>query len=310
VTSIAFGQGPSDADLAYVPPVAIQNAPQNSGVSSNGSSGSAGPGARFQAPPGFIAVGNPTPQGKSMTLQGSGSAEEWMSIGATYVQGLFRGDSVQGFVFVQERIRALGLPAAFAAGTTQSAGSCQVHTGAFPDGLSWLAMQRGQITILVVANKLAQANLVQYAATGICTAPIVPPPSAQQVLDTALDHLETEIDITRQILGWAIAAAPTAADKASLKSFDRRLASFDRTVFAIRHRGDPQAKYSPPGFPPRQKETFQDAVQGLKGEVPAAKSQLSAAEAAAQSPADRQTLQQGGTVFDDLIRAVDGMLST
>jgi hypothetical protein len=170
-------------------------------------------------------------------------------------------------------------------------------------------MQRGQITILVVANKLTQADLVQYAATGICRVPIVPPPSAKEVLDTALNHLETEIDITRQILGWVISAAPTSADRTTLKSFDRRLEAFDRTVFALRHRGDPQAKYSPPGFPPPEKTTFSDAIQGLKGEIPAAKSQLSAAEAAVQSPADRQTLQKGGTVFDDLIQTVDGMLA-
>jgi hypothetical protein len=40
----------------------------------------------------------------------------------------------------------------------------------------------------------------------------------------------------------------------------------------------------------------------------AAKDNLSAAEAAVQLPADRQTLEQQGTVFDDLIRAVDAML--
>jgi hypothetical protein len=170
-------------------------------------------------------------------------------------------------------------------------------------------MQRGQIAILVVANKLTQPDLVRYAASGICTAPMVPPPSAQQVLDSTLENLETEIDITRQILGWVIAAAPSSADKQTLKGFDRRLESFDRTVFAIRHRGDPQARYSPPGFPPPEKHTFKDAVQALKGEIPAAKDQLSAAEAAVQSAADRQTLQQGGAVFDDLIHTVDGMVA-
>jgi hypothetical protein len=78
--------------------------------------------------------------------------------------------------------------------------SCQVWTGAFADGLRWLTMMRGQIAILVVANKLTTTELVQYAAKGVCGAPIVPPPSASEVENTALDHLEVEIDITRQIL--------------------------------------------------------------------------------------------------------------
>jgi hypothetical protein len=243
-----------------------------------------------------------------MSLQGWGDGEEFLSDGISYVQGVFRDSANQGFVYLKERIRALGLPAGLTTESPQTAGACQVWTGTFPDGVRWLAMMRGHIAILVATDTLTQANLVQYAASGICTAPIVPPPSAQQVEDTALDHLETEIDITRQILGWVTAAAPTAADQKTLKTFDQRLEAFDRTVFAIRHRHDPQAVYSPPGFPPAQKGTFADTVAALKGEMGAAKYNLSAAEAAVQSPADRQTLEQQGTVFDDLIRAVDAML--
>jgi hypothetical protein len=243
-----------------------------------------------------------------MSLTSFGDGGEWLGAEMTYAQGLFRGDASQGFVYVKERVRAPGLPAELTAGTAQAAGSCQVWTGAFRDGLNWLAMMRGQIAILVVVNKLTQADLVQYAASGICMAPIVPPPSPKEVQDTALDHLEVEIDITRQILGWAIAAAPTAADKRILKGFDRRLQAFDRTIFSIRHRGDPQAVYSPPGFPPAQKQPFKDTVEALTGEMGAAKHMLAEAEAAVLSPADRQTLVQKGTVFDDLIRAVDAMV--
>ena len=169
-------------------------------------------------------------------------------------------------------------------------------------------MSRKAVAVLVVADKLTQAQLVQYAASGICTAPVVPAPSAQEVADVALDHLETEIDITRQILGWTIASAPTAADKTALQHFDARLEAFDRTVFTIRHRGDPNAVYSPPGFPSPQKHPFSQNVESLKGEMGAAKPMLQAAEDAVQSPADRQTLQQQGNVFDELIQAVDAML--
>ena len=148
---------------------------------------------------------------------------------------------------------------------------------------------------------------MQYAMNRICLASVVPPPSAQAVLNTTLDHLETEIDITRQILGWVIAAASTAADKRTLKAFDLRLQSFDRSVFAIRHRGEPQAVYGPPSFPPVQHHSFKDTVAGLLGEIPAATGQLTQAEAAVKTVSDRQTLQQQGTVLQDLVRAVRRM---
>lgn len=308
VTSLTVGQGPSDADLAYVPPVTVQNAPQNSG--SEMGSGSGGAGRAFQAPPGFIAVGDPVTAAGTMLVHGNSSGSGGPMGGSSFVAGVFRGQPSQGFVYVDEQTRALGLPAVLMAGNPQQASSCQVWTGTFPDGLTWLAMMRGHIAILLAANKLTVADLVRYAADGICTAPIVPPPSAQQMQDTALDHLEVEIDITRQILGTVIAAAPSAADKQTLKSFDTRLESFDKAVFAIRHRSDPQTTYSPPRFPPPQKDQFADAVGALRGEMIPAKAQLAGAEAAVQSPADRQTLQQQGTVFDDLVRAVDAMTAT
>jgi len=225
-----------------------------------------------------------------------------------YATGIFRGSSQQGFVYIKERIRALGLPAELITGKTQAAGACGVWTGTFADGLRWLAMMRGKIAILVVANKLSQAGLVHYAAKGICRAPVVPQPSATDVRNTALDRLETEIDITRQILGWAIVAASSASDKATLKGFDTRLQNFNRTVFAIRNRGNPKAAFSGPGYPPAGHHAFKDTLQGLKGETGVAKSNLAQAEAAVQSPTDRQTLQQQGTVFDDLVHAVDAIL--
>jgi hypothetical protein len=307
VTSITFGQGPSDADLAYVPPVALKNAPQNGIAQSSSGGGGGGPGAKFQAPPGFISVRNPMLQGKPMSAVGFGYGSEGMSGGSTYAEAEFRGNPSTSFVYLKERIRALGLPPQLTAGNAQMAGSCQVWTGTFSDGLTWLSMQRGKIAILVVSNTLTQPKLVQYATNRICPAPVVPPPSAEAVQDTALDHLETEIDITRQILGWAIAAAPSAADKRTLKSFDVRLQAFDRSVFALRHRGDSQAVYSPPGFPPVQHHAFKDTLAGLLGEIPAAESQLTQAEAAVKTPADRQTLQQQGTVLQDLVQAVKSM---
>lgn len=308
VTSITFRSGPSDVDIAYVPPVAVADAPRNQGGSSSGYSSGSGSAMQFQAPPGFIAVGQPTIQGATLLLRGTGNGEEWLSSGTAFVTGIFRGSPQQGFVYIKERIRPLGLPAELMTGKVQTAGACSVWTGTFPDGLRWLAMMRGKIAILVVANKLSRSGLVHYAAKGICRAPIVPQPSASDVRKTALDRLETEIDITHQILGWAIVAAPSASDKTILKGFDTRLQNLDRTVFAIRNRENPKAMYSGPGYPPAGHHAFKDTLQGLKGEIGAAKFNLAQAEAAVQTPADRQSLQQQGVVFDDLVRAVDTIL--
>lgn len=308
VTSITFGSGPSNVDLAYVPPVAVADTPRNQSGSSSGNSSGSGSAMQFQAPPGFVAVGQPTVQGATLSLRGAGNGEEWLSSGTVFATGIFRGSPQQGFLYIKERIRALGLPAELMTGEVHAAGDCSVWTGTFADGLRWLAMMRGKIAILVVANKLSRADLVHYAATGICRAPIVPQLSASDLRNTALDRLESEIDITRQILGWAISAAPSTSDKSVLKRFDTRLQSLDRTVFAIRNRGNSKAMYNGPGYPPPGNHAFKDTLQGLKGEIGAAKFNLAQAEAAVQTPADRRTLEQQGVVFDDLVRAVDTIL--
>jgi hypothetical protein len=302
VTSIAFGQGPSDADLAHIPPVAIKNLPGNSGGGGGG-----GPDAPFTAPPGLIVLPAPVVGGTAMTQQSFAYSSGVPSDVTNTAEVSFQGNASQGFVYVMERMRALGLPSALTTGSPQAAGSCQARTGTFADGNRWLAMVRGHIAVLVVANKLSAADLVQYAASGICTAPIVPQPSKADVENTALDRLSTEIDITRQIIGWAIAAAPNAADKQTLTGFDKRLEAFDRTVFSIRHRGDPHATYTPPGFGPPEKESFANALQGIQGELGAADYALTNAETAVQSAADRHTLKVQGKVFNEINNAVGAL---
>lgn len=124
-----------------------------------------------------------------------------------------------------------------------------------------------------------------------------------------LHRLEGEINITRQILGWTIEAAPSDAEKQTLSSFDQRLQSFARIVFAIASRGTPNAEYGGPGFPPPQHHPFADAVDALRQEISIAKHELRVAEEAVLSPDDRQTLEQHGTVFDELIKAADAMVT-
>lgn len=296
VTSLTVGQGPSDADLAYVPPVPVQ--PLSGGGAVTGESGPSGP-SGFQAPPGFVTVAVPA----GMSLDGVGQAFDWPNNGPTSFTVTFRG-SEQGIVSVAQQIRGLGLPAALTSGAPIQAGACAAYAGTFPDGVNWVAMQRGQVAILAVATRLAASQLAQYAATGICDAPLSPPLTAQQIEQSALQNLSTEIGITRQILVSAIRAAPNARDRRVLKGFDARLATFDQTVFAM---ANPGVAYRPPAFGPAQHTTFRYAVSALRGEIKAAQAQLTAAEAAVQSPADRQTLAQQGAVFAELLRAVSAM---
>src|SRR5579884_61475 len=120
VTSIDYGTGPAAADLAYVPPVPIATLSTNGGVSSSGSSSGGGVADTLQPPPGFIAVKGPP----AMTLWGAENGDDWPSTGPSYADGLFRGDPSQGFVYVEEEIRAAGLPAMLTAGSPGTAGSC------------------------------------------------------------------------------------------------------------------------------------------------------------------------------------------
>lgn len=135
------------------------------------------------------------------------------------------------------------------------------------------------------------------------------PAAVPAQLDDACHRLEGEINITRQILGWTIEAAPTVVDKEILSSFDQRLQSFARAVFAIASRGSPDAEYGGSAFPPPQHHPFAKAVEALRQEISIAKHERRVAEAAALSPDDRQTLEQQGTVFDDLINAADAMVT-
>lgn len=72
------------------------------------------------------------------------------------------------YLYVQQLIRADGVPAELRTGQGIRAGSCQMWLGAYPDGLNHLALSRGQIAVLFVSNALSQTDLRRYASKHLC----------------------------------------------------------------------------------------------------------------------------------------------
>jgi hypothetical protein len=175
VTSITFGQQPTPDQLAFTSPVPITN-PSDNSQSNNGSSGTPiGVTTGWQAPAGFLSVGAPTgPKGKPYYSTGSGQEGEPGGQGTAGVSVLFgKGrmhtqGTTANFVLVQERRRENGPPALFATGTKGTAGTCQVVTGTFPDGLHWLGFARQDIYLLISSDSFSEQNLTRYVATAIC----------------------------------------------------------------------------------------------------------------------------------------------
>jgi hypothetical protein len=161
LTTFSPGQGPSAAALAYTPPVPARSL-ASSGTSSGSASG--GLGMRWKVPKGFIAAD--APHGYTLTGSGRGVDQMWGKRPAA-VDARFSG-SGDAFLYIQEQVRVSGLPAALRTGAARHAGTCTVWTGRYPDGLRRLVLARGQVSLLAVANRLAQKQLVRYAAHHIC----------------------------------------------------------------------------------------------------------------------------------------------
>jgi hypothetical protein len=175
VTSLTYGSGPSKAELAYRSPALSVTA----GTSATNSQGSGGIGERprWQIPTGFIPVAVPSDgQGHRYTVGGTGQYSDGLlpvsSINAVFLstpsQVDFNHPSKGPYVYVQEQYRSNGLPTFFAGGTSHAAGRCTAYTGTYPDGIHWLALARGKISLLAVANRLGEASLVKWAAARIC----------------------------------------------------------------------------------------------------------------------------------------------
>jgi len=175
VTAISFGAGPTPAELAYQPPVRPVEQKFKGGPVTFHSSGSGSSGRGWTVPPGFIAAGPPSDSsGIPYTLTGSGSGGD-STFGGDSANAVFHAGSPQtgpgslsGFLYVQEQRRVTGLPPALKAGTRWPAGTCVAYTGTYADGLHWLALARGDISVLAVANVLDERALAHWAATQVC----------------------------------------------------------------------------------------------------------------------------------------------
>ena len=175
VTSLTYGSGPTRAELAYhspVPPVTAGTNP-----TTNQGFGGMGERPRWQVPTGFIPVSAPSDaQGRPYIVGGTGQYSDGLlpvsSINAVFLstprQVDFNHPPKGPYVYVQEQYRSNGLPPFFTGGTSHAAGRCTAYTGTYPDGIHWLALARGKISLLAVADRLGEARLTQWAATRIC----------------------------------------------------------------------------------------------------------------------------------------------
>ena len=166
VTSLTLGKGPTTQQLAYKPPAKVEDLDLDT-VNVGVQSGDLNLNGPTNPPAPFFRVGTPSDH--------NGHKYKWGGNGAGYdapFGDLSDGEILYkrgtGYVYVQERLRANGLPATLKTGRPRRAGKCAVWTGTYKDGLHHLALSRGKVSLLAVANSLSQGDLVRYAAKQIC----------------------------------------------------------------------------------------------------------------------------------------------
>jgi hypothetical protein len=165
VTSLNFGQGPSDSDLQPSFPVPVQTLERAPSQAIGEENGGENPPAPFLIAPQPDASVFPTACDRWVFIQ------EGPAYGTQAIEQLFStsrsmcgnppGDGQ--YIMVQQRIQVAGLPAALQVGQPQSLSGCQIYSGAYPDGQHWAAFARGQVSILATTNALSQDQLVTYA---------------------------------------------------------------------------------------------------------------------------------------------------
>jgi hypothetical protein len=184
VTDIAYGTGPSDADLQVRLPVKVVRT-KNWSILSGEERGSSG--ALPPLPKGFVVFPQPEVVTKLVVLEGveqlkRGPLPRFTAVNILYSSGrhvttyLHPGDRygfglyVKGpYLYIQERMQVHGLPAALQVGTARTAGSCRVWTGTYPHQQHWMALAKGRISIQIVSNVVSEDGLVAYAARTVCS---------------------------------------------------------------------------------------------------------------------------------------------
>jgi hypothetical protein len=186
-TQVQYGVGPSNADLAYQPPVPIIRIPKGGELGSGSEQG------MQQVPKPFLPAPAPKQFAPQLTVAegtyGQGSAiytakRGWHATRYDSIQTLFSHGQyvtkrlenrftvnayVKGpFLLVQQELQAGGLPAALQTGTPQTAGACQGWSSTLPDGQHLYAFARGPVSVLLSSNVMSGASLVAYVGATMC----------------------------------------------------------------------------------------------------------------------------------------------
>jgi hypothetical protein len=188
VTAITFGAGPTAAELAYHPLARPVRATVINPMRPPLPHPLPGPWvATWRVPPGFIAARPPAGTANMPYILGLSSTLNLPDIvvlsrtvgfrvtfGASHIDAAFLTPNQPGprgargsFLYIQEQHRA-AFPAALMTGRRWRAGACVVYTGTYPDRLHWLALARGHVSLVVVADALGERALVHWAATRVC----------------------------------------------------------------------------------------------------------------------------------------------
>jgi hypothetical protein len=189
VTALRFGQGPTDADLHYHPPVSVtQTGTKWTILTSDFASGGG-----ITAP--FISVGSPLnvssiywvldPQASSSFIM-QGPKRQPVALYSLFYAGKHITTYVTGadvarhpfglyatgpYVLITERIRVHGLPRSLQMGTPQPAGSCTTWVGMYTDSQHWIAFDVRNVSFLIVSDTLDSRQLHRYVAKDICNRP-------------------------------------------------------------------------------------------------------------------------------------------
>jgi hypothetical protein len=184
VTSITYGAGPTQAELAFQPPVPVQH-PGNGDEFSTGSGGTfGGISGKWIPSGGFLPADAPrNAQGHPLLQANSGTEDSAITrkpvgvdvLFAAHVSSIVTRRALRGgptasgtYVYLEEHLRLNGIAPFFTAGIPHRSGGCSVWTGSYNNGFRWLGMQRGRVGIMLTSNSLSQGQLVTYARTQFC----------------------------------------------------------------------------------------------------------------------------------------------
>jgi len=169
VTSLHLGVGPTDHNLHFRPSIPVPDLDQGNGgpvISIGGSSPSSSPPAPFFLP-------------ASPRITGQASYPDVFQVAAGGLPGQVAGydqiwstepagSPVSGPYLEVQEVEALHLSFVLRRATQKMAGRCEAYVGTYRDGLRWIALQHGRVSVVASTNALSMIELVQYAGQALC----------------------------------------------------------------------------------------------------------------------------------------------